>query len=227
DAWIVGEIWHEARQWVSHLYFDSVMNYAFFKTPVIEYFVLNIITKEDFCRKIEAGLALYPFHSLKAMMNLLGSHDTPRIFEICQGNVQRLCLAVIFQMCFIGAPHIYYGDEIAMEGGKDPDNRRPFNWNWEKNPVACEVRAFYKQIISLRKAHPAFWEGNFAFLPAAENIIAFLREGENEKILVFLNLGLDPATIDIAEEGEILFGTLDKTKQLQPLSAVILTLQVL
>ncbi len=226
DAWIVGEIWHEARQWVSPLYFDSVMNYAFFKTPVIEFFVLNIISKEEFCQKIETGLGLYPFHSLKAMMNLLGSHDTPRIFEICRGNVQRLKLAVIFQMCFIGAPHIYYGDEIAMEGGKDPDNRRPFNWNWEDNPVACEVRAFYKQIISLRKAHPAFWDGHFAFLPAPENAIAFLREGESEKILVFLNLGLDTITISIPDEGEILFGNIDTKKQLQTLSAVILSLPV-
>ncbi len=53
------------------------------------------------------------------MMNLLGSHDTPRIFEICKGDVKRWQLAIIFQMCFIGAPHIYYGDEIAMQGGKD------------------------------------------------------------------------------------------------------------
>jgi len=224
DAWIVGEIWYEARQWVSYRYFDSVMNYAFFKSPVIEYFILELIGKDEFCQKIENGLALYPIHSLKAMMNLLGSHDTLRIFEICKGDIKRWQLAVIFQMCFIGAPHIYYGDEIAMQGGKDPDNRRPFNWNWEKDPVACEVRAFYKELISLRKKHPALWDGHFAFVDSPDNTIVFLRETDNEKILVTINSGWDYMPIDIPEGATILFGSINSKGLLQSRSGVIMSL---
>ena len=223
DAWIVGEIWYEARQWVSPLYFDSVMNYAFFKNPVIEFFILSLLNKEEFCRKIESGLALYPFHSLKAMMNLLGSHDTPRIFEISKGDVKRLKLAIAFQMCFIGAPHIYYGDEIAMEGGKDPDNRRPFNWNWENNPVACDLRNFYKELISIRKAHPTLCEGHFAFIPAPDKIIAFQRELKGEKILVFLNTEAESIAIDIPESSILLLGKIAERNYILPHSALILS----
>lgn len=224
DAWIVGEIWYEARQWVSPLYFDSVMNYAFFKTPVIEFFILEAITKEEFCQKIESGLALYPFHSLKAMMNLIGSHDTPRIFEICKGDVKLLKLAISFQMCFIGAPHIYYGDEIAMGGGKDPDNRRPFNWKWENDPVACDLRNFYKELIALRKAHLAFCEGHFAFLPTPEKMIAFKRKTESEELVVFLNYGSNAVGIDLSGKYQILWGELESTGKLAPYSTLIITL---
>ncbi|HQJ96151.1 MAG TPA: alpha-amylase family glycosyl hydrolase, partial [Candidatus Cloacimonas sp.] len=207
----------------SPLYFDSVMNYAFFKNPVIEFFILSLLNKEEFCRKIESGLALYPFHSLKAMMNLLGSHDTPRIFEISKGDVKRLKLAIAFQMCFIGAPHIYYGDEIAMEGGKDPDNRRPFNWNWENNPVAGDLRNFYKELISIRKAHPTLCEGHFAFIPAPDKIIAFQRELKGEKILVFLNTEAESIAIDIPESSILLLGKIAERNYILPHSALILS----
>ena len=83
------------------------------------------------------------------MMNLLGSHDTIRILELAKGDVSKVKLALLFQMTFIGAPHIYYGDEIAMLGGKDPDNRRPFNWKWEEDSVAVDLRNYYKNLIQL------------------------------------------------------------------------------
>ena len=205
DAWLVGEIWHSGKGWVNHHYFDSVMNYAYFKDPVLEFFILGICDKKNFCARIENGLAQYPIQGIKAMMNLLGSHDTIRILELANGDVSRLKLALLFQMTFIGAPHIYYGDEIAMLGGKDPDNRRPFNWKWEENPVAIDLREYYKNLIKLRLSNPLLMDGEFRFLPAPEGLLAWRRYNENGRIDVVLNYGREKIPVEFLSSSKIIF----------------------
>jgi len=222
DAWIVGEIWHDAVNWVSPSYFDSVMNYAFFKNPVLEFFIFGLISEQEFIDKIETGLALYPYKALQAMMNLLGSHDTLRIFELCKGNLKGLQLAILFQMCFIGTPHIYYGDEIAMGGGKDPDNRRPFNWDWESDAVACELRSFYKELISIRKSHPAFVEGSFAFCPSIDGLLVFCRKLNAQKLCVYINYSSEALPLTLPPNAVMLFGK--SGNDLSPHSAIIYTI---
>ena len=188
QAWIVGEIWQSARGWVGYRYFDSVMNYAFFKDPVLEFFILGLIDRKSFCDRISEGLAQYPVQAAGAMMNLLGSHDTVRILELAGGDIDRLKRALIFQMTFVGAPHIYYGDEIAMPGGRDPDNRRPFNWDWEQDSRARDLRGFYQELIRLRKAYPLFAEGSFAFSKTTDGGLAWKRFDSSEAVGVVMNL---------------------------------------
>lgn len=188
EAWIVGEIWQSARGWVEHRYFDSVMNYAFFKDPVLEFFILGLIDRKSFCDRISEGLAQYPAQAAGAMMNLLGSHDTVRILELAGGDIDRLKRALIFQMTFLGAPHIYYGDEIALPGGRDPDNRRPFNWDWEQDPRAMELRGFYQELIRLRKSHQVFADGDFAFCAAPDGVLAWKRYHASGTVGVVMNL---------------------------------------
>lgn len=224
EAWIVGEIWYDAQDWVNHKYFDSVMNYAYFKNPVIEYFIFDLIGKDEFVQRIESGLAMYPFHALKAMMNLLGSHDTLRIFELAKGDIMRIKLAVLFSMCFIGAPHVYYGDEIALAGGKDPDNRRPFNWDWENNQQATELRAFYRELISLRHAHAAFTDGSFSFLPSPNGLLSFSRTLADESLQVIINPTANAQTIIKPGLEQILFSSCELDGNLLPAqSAIIFT----
>ena len=187
DAWIVGEIWQSAQAWVGHRYFDSVMNYASFKDPVLEFFILRLSTAEEFRAAIESGLADVPIQALQAMMNMLGSHDTVRVIELAGGDIAKLKLALLFQMTFPGTPHIYYGDEIAMGGGKDPDNRRPFDWDWPHKPVACELREYYAALIKLRSGQPLLQEGEFAFLPAPEGLLAWRRYSASGGLSVVLN----------------------------------------
>ncbi len=188
QAWIVGEIWQSARGWVEHRYFDSVMNYAFFKDPVLEFFILGLIDRKSFCDRISEGLAQYPAQAAGAMMNLLGSHDTVRILELAGGDIDRLKRALIFQMTFVGAPHVYYGDEIALPGGRDPDNRRPFNWEWEQDPRARELRGFYQELIRLRKSHQVFADGDIAFCEAPDGVLAWKRYNASGTVGVLMNL---------------------------------------
>jgi glycosidase len=207
EAWIVGEIWHDAVKWVNHLYFDSVMNYAYFKNPVTEFYLLHIINQEDFVQKIESGLALYPFHALHSMMNLLGSHDTYRIFELAKGDICAVKMAIVFQMCFLGAPHVYYGDEIGMLGAKDPDNRRPFDWDWESKELSTEIHALYKELIKLRKAYPVFTEGSFAFLTSQEGLISYQRKLGSTSAIVYQNTGETSLPITVSAGMKLVHGS--------------------
>jgi glycosidase len=202
------------------------MNYAYFKDPVLEFFILGICDKQNFYSRIENGLAQYPIQGMKAMMNLLGSHDTIRILELAKGNVNKLKLALLFQMTFIGAPHIYYGDEIAMLGGKDPDNRRPFNWKWEENPVAIDLREYYKTLIKLRLSNPLLIDGEFSFISTPEGLLAWRRYDENSQIDVVLNYGKDKLSLDFLSISEIILilGDIDQTSDsiiLYPESGIV------
>jgi len=188
DAWLVGEIWNNATAWISHKYFDSVMNYAYFNSPVLELFVHRMISKKEFQTRITEGLGAYPMHAAQAMMNLLGSHDTQRVMELARGDLRRIKQAVFFQMTFIGTPHIYYGDEIAMAGGKDPDNRRPFNWQWESDAKSLELRAFYRQCILLRRDHSVLTDGEFEFIQSLDGVLLYRRFYQDSQLYCAINL---------------------------------------
>jgi len=187
DAWLVGELWHNAGEWVNHKYFDSVMNYAYFKAPLIDYLISRTCDKDEFQTRILEGLTRYPMHALKAMMNLIGSHDTWRIFELASGNIDLLKITILFQMTFIGTPHIYYGDEICMQGKKDPDNRRPFNWNWVIREEAREIHDFYQKIIQFRKLHNVLVDGEFRFLEEDSELCVFERYDDLSSFIVIIN----------------------------------------
>jgi glycosidase len=187
DAWLVGEIWQSASGWIGERYFDSVMNYAHFKDPVLEFFIQGGMSSKSFREGIEEGLALYPRHAAGAMMNLLGSHDTLRVLELAGGDTGRLKLAQLFQMTFFGAPHIYYGDEIAMCGGRDPDNRRPFNWDWEQDPQAVDLHGYVRDLIKIRRSNPVLTGGEFGFMDLPDGLLGWKRFQGEESVCVITN----------------------------------------
>jgi len=228
-AWLVGELWQHAEQWVSPKYFDSVMNYAGFKDPVLDYFINGAINKDTFLQRLYISLKTYPLDSLHVMMNLLGSHDTWRIGEIAQDKLVEMKLAILFQMTYIGAPHIYYGDEIAMKGGKDPDNRRPFDWHWYNSLRAVELHDYYKELIALRKAYPVFHKGliRFHYHP---DLLIFERYDQDDSFLVIINKTGLTVDYQLQDSGcDILFKTTDAITTLEsgaliipPLSAMLI-----
>ncbi len=207
DAWLVGEIWHNAEDWVNSLYFDSVMNYAYFKSPLLEYLFSGEGKLPEFQNKIEEGLSKYPIQALSAMMNLMGSHDTWRIFEIAKANTHMLKLAILFQMCFVGTPHIYYGDEIGMRGKKDPDNRRPFDWDWQNREEAVSLRQTYKDLISIRKANSVLVSGEFSFIKDNISLCHFHRYDPTSDIHIVLNPGKSKQLFVLPDNARILYAT--------------------
>ncbi len=151
-------------------------------------------------------------------------------------------LIVLFQMTYVGAPMIYYGDEAGMWGGHDPDERMPMVWEdmkydpqaidprgTEREPDAVEfdkdLFAFYKNAIALRRGHEALNHGEFAVLATddVQRTIAFMRRSPRETVLVLLNRGDQAATIDLhvsAAKLKPIFVTHGELDSIQPQSAV-------
>ena len=130
-------------------------------------------------------------------MNLIDSHDTVRFLTTVGGDVNRLKLAALFAMTYVGAPTIYYGDEIGMAGDKDPDCRRPMIWDWAKDPQRVNIRDWYKSLTALRNAHVALRTGDFTTVFAQGMGYAYTRSAEGETYLVALNAGRQPLDITV------------------------------
>ena len=104
-------------------------------------------------------------------------------------------------MTYPGAPSIYYGDEIGMEGRHDPDCRRGFPWDehqWDQ-----ELRADVQRYIALRKAYPALRRGDFTWLLARDGVVAYVRRLGSEVVLIVLNSNRRPVTLDLPVEGHL------------------------
>ena len=187
DAYLVGELWSNAVDWVNDDYFDGVMNYAYFKDPVMRFFNTRQCSAKDFDRDLKQGLLSYPVQATQVMMNLIDSHDTFRYLESCNGDISRLEMAVLFQMTYVGTPHIWYGDEVGMMGAHDPDCRRPFDWKYTQNPGKVALREYYKKLIQIRKDYSSLRTGSFSTLVADGMVYGFLRSDDESSIAVVLN----------------------------------------
>ncbi len=219
EAYIVGEIWEEAASWLQGDQFDAVMNYIFNRACLGFFggerldatyqpggYQLERLSATGFAEEVEELLGLYDWEVTQAQLNLLSSHDMPRFLTLMQGDGNEryakdaLKLATLFQMTFPGAPCVYYGDEIGMEGGNDPDCRRAFPWDegrWDRDLLDT-----FRRAIALRHAHPALRRGHFLHLHAddAHSVYAFARRGETETLAVVLNNGATPYSLDVPSD---------------------------
>jgi len=196
-AYIVGELWGESPQWVNGRYFDAVMNYKFFRDPVMAFIGKGEMTAAEFDRALAPGRLVYPEEGVRAMMNLLGSHDTERFLTTVGGDLDKYKLAMLFSMTYVGAPTIYYGDEVAMEGGGDPDCRRPFYWKWPEEKKRVETHDYVRKLAAIRKAHPCFALGGFETLVADGSVYAYRRYSRHEQAFVLINAGDDVRKVGV------------------------------
>jgi cyclomaltodextrinase len=216
EAYLLGEIWHPAQEWLAGDRFDAVMNYVFNRVCQGYFggarldtgvkpggYKLAPMRAEAFARQVNEMLALYDPEVNQVQFNLLGSHDTPRILSILGGDVARLKLAVLFQMTFVGAPCIYYGDEVGMLSVPVVGHEGRASMSWNERTWDVELREAIKRFIALRIEHAALRRGAFVPLYADDlsNVYAFLRRLEQETLLVAFNCGERPvASIPAGEE---------------------------
>lgn len=216
DVFMTGEIWGDGSAWLKGDRFNSLMNYYGFREPVLKFFAARKLTVSQFDKLLADRRALYPHSVNCALQNLLSSHDTVRILTAIQNGdetdsdkdkkqyiltpptkeiIDRYKMAVLFQFTYVGAPMIYYGDEVGMIGGKDPDCRRPMIWDSSKQNG--EILNFYKQLVSIRNEHPALRTGEFRKLIAddKQNIYAFSRTEGTDKLIVCINYSDKASTI--------------------------------
>jgi len=216
EAYIVGEIWHDATRWLQGDQFDAVMNYLLAKACIgffagdtldpalvagIGYAPIPPLDAVSFADQVEHLLNLYHPQVTLAQFNLLDSHDTPRFLTLAKGDVRRLKLAILFLMTYPGAPCIFYGDEVGLQGGRDPDCRRSMPWDearWD-----ADLRDFVKRCIAIRKAHPALRRGEYLRLhaDATRGVYAFLRRLDAEALVVVLNNGDTSYPVEVPLHG--------------------------
>ena len=184
DAIIIGEIMHEANSFLKGDQLDGIMNYPF-KNAIIDFFGKGIISGREFLDIMAENRVLYMDSITRQMWNLIGSHDTKRIYNECDGNIDRIKLSIAYQFLYIGVPYIYYGDEVGLDGGDDPQNRKCMIWDDEKQNK--DLFEFYKKMINIRKNNDEFIHGDFEEVYCENNVVSFKRVINSEEVVVIFN----------------------------------------
>lgn len=186
DAYLVGEIWTADPRWVGDDHFDGLMNYPV-RDAILDWLSGDGLTASGFADRIENLLKLYARENAYAMYVPLGSHDTERLRTCLGENSAKEKLAFTIQFAYPGAPAIYYGDEIGLTGGKDPECRAAFPWN--RDVWISDLRTWLQNLISIRKQKAVLRRGNFQriFIDDHRRCYAFARTLGDESILVVLN----------------------------------------
>ena len=212
DAYIVGEIWKVAPEWLRGDRFDAVMNYPL--AEAILSFTAGDQLDEDllrshheygprvrplggqgFAARLEELVAAYGLETFGVQLNLLDSHDTPRFHSLASGDRAAYRLAVTLQATLPGAPCIYYGDEVGLEGGIDPDSRRGFPADsaaWDH-----DLLAYVTAVVQLRRAEPALRRGDLRILAASQEAVAFERADGDARLTCAFNAGEAAMTLEI------------------------------
>jgi len=229
DAYLVGEIWDQDPRWVGEGHFDGLMNY-----PVRKALLQVLATGADgvaqFASKLESNLKTYKRENAYAMYVPLGSHDTERLLTMLNGDVVKAKLAFLFQFAYPGAPAIYYGDEIGMVGGKDPECRGAFPW--EQGRWNTELRSWVKLLVSTRKRLPVLRRGEYRPLLVDNRryCFAFARSLGDSALLVLMNMGATRRYVRIQvselgwEDGRILRNILEREEFIVSGDSVTVTL---
>jgi len=150
--------------------------------------------------------SLYPHPEF--LVPFFGNHDTTRISGTPQGTPARLKLAFGLIFTVRGIPELYYGDEIGMPGGRDPDNRRDFPGGWTedarnaftkigRSPEQEEMHSYVSALLSVRAQHPALRRGRLWSLASDDTTFVFMRETDEERIVVAFHAGTKAREITV------------------------------
>jgi neopullulanase len=221
DAYLVGEIWAVAPDWLRGDRFDAVMNYplgeAILSLAGGHHLDMGVVHQHNeyshtvrpidgagFQHRVEGIGAAYDPDVIAVQLNLLGSHDTPRMRTVLGGDPAGVRLATLLQATLPGAPCVYYGDEVGMQGGVDPANRGGFPWDeaaWEPG-----LRESIRGVLWARRTWAALRDGPVRFLRSQGCAVAYERGAGDERFVVAVNAADEPVSLelDVAADGAIL-----------------------
>ena len=189
EAYIVGEIWDEPSRWLKGDQFDGVMNYPLRRAVLAYLFDEKPINLAEFAKRLRDA---FPKDRFGVPMNLLGSHDTIRLASLPCSNLQRVKLALAILFFLPGAPCVYYGDEIGVEGGKDPDNRRTFPWGKLSDGRRSPIFRFLNELVTLRNEERVLRDGKLEIAYHAGNLNIVRSLGRKKMTLVVSAAKPDP-----------------------------------
>ncbi|GHV35528.1 hypothetical protein FACS18949_13680 [Clostridia bacterium] len=217
DGILIGEVWEDAsskvaydkrRRYLLGRGLDSVMNYPF-RTALIAF--LRGGDAREFVEDMEALRENYPKAAFMSLMNLIGTHDSPRALTVlaCDDadfqlskderaaktlspyqkalGLMRMKLAAAIQFSFPGSPLVYYGDEACMEGYEDPFNRRGYPWEREHQGLL----SWYRRLGNARRNSEALRFGDIDYLYVKEGLLVYRRTSKNETVVVAVNRSME------------------------------------
>jgi alpha-glucosidase len=211
DAIILAEHYGDPKDWLMGDQWDTVMNYDAFMEP-LTWFLTGVEKHSesadghrfnnsgDFEAAMRYFMSRFSYQSLTVSMNQLSNHDHSRFLTRTSRKVGRLHIngaqdadtginkgimkeAITFQMTWVGAPTIYYGDEAGMTGWTDPDNRRTYPWGHED----MEIMDFYKAMIKIHKKYKCLSTGSTDYLFMDHGIMCYGRWNDDNKIAIVIN----------------------------------------
>ena len=227
EALLMGEVWEDAsnktaynhrRRYFTNAELDSIMNYPF-RTAILN-FMRGRDDGRGFKETVMSIVENYPSQVVACNMNLLGTHDTPRILtalvddfdgsreekahrHLSRNQLEvardRLMMASFLQYTLPGCPSLYYADETCMEGYKDPFNRRTYPWGREDTEILGHFRCLGK----LRTQNIALRLGDIRFTVASDRHLAYTRSAQGQTLSIYVNRSGDAWDIPT---GRVTFG---------------------
>ncbi len=206
EAYLVGEIWHGAEEWLQGDRFDGVMNYPLTRAifglvaaGLAEHELvksgLGAIARLDaggFVASVQQLLERYREEAVFGQLNLLGSHDTPRLATSLCGDERAVRQALLALFALPGAPCVYYGDEIGLTGGHDPHCRQAMPWSYPEG-WDHELKDYVSSLARARAGQAALRRGGTRLAAAGSDVVLIERTLADE-------VGSVTAVINIASE---------------------------
>ncbi|MBR5881588.1 MAG: glycoside hydrolase family 13 protein [Clostridia bacterium] len=227
---VIGEVWENAadkiayskrRRYLSGKQLDSVMNYPV-RNGILDF--IRYRDAEGLYHVLTELYSSYPEEVCHALMNLVGTHDTERVLTMLgsteedldasndqlahyrlsderrQQAVGLVKIAAALQYTVFGIPSLYYGDELGLEGARDPFCRMPMPWNEMDKPYRAELLGFYQKLGGLRAENPVFDGGSFEVLYHDRSCIAFARRKQEREVVVVASRHTEAITLPICGE---------------------------
>ena len=185
DLYILGEVWHTSQPWLNGDEFHAVMNYPL-SDSIKDYFLSRSKKTSQFIAEINCQSMYYKQQISEVMFNLLDSHDTERILTTAQGDIQLVKSALAFLFLQRGTPCIYYGTELELGGGMDPDCRRVMPWDRVSGDNV--MLNFMKNLIQLRKETADIIQyGKFTLEEIKPDVLALEWQHDHQAIRAVFN----------------------------------------
>ena len=197
-AYLVAEIWDDAGAWLDSGDFDGATNYPF-REVVLQFAIQRSVQPSEFARRLAEMVERHAWNTTLRMCNLIGSHDTPRVWTLARGDLAMVKMLLALQFTFPGIPAVYYGDEIGLEGGDEPGNRGAMPWN-----AGCwnlELRAFVRRLVTLRRSLGPLQHGDWHTLVADDQrgVCVFLRRSKTDMAILLVHNGnrVESVSLDV------------------------------
>lgn len=194
DTYIMGENYFDGSHQLQGDQLDGTMNYSGLNIPLWRWLsgyqgVWQFsdqydapLPSETLAEQTTLFRAAIPWVIATQQFNQLCSHDSVRILNIVKGDKARMKLGLSLLMTYPGVPCVYYGDEIGLAGGGDPDNRRPMIW--DESRWDTDLLTHYRTMIDLRKTLPALINGGYQQLVAQGDVFAFTRHTPAQRLVM-------------------------------------------